>query len=398
MPWLAWLGNGYDVLSRARAIMKSRKRRLRIGFTTGTAAAAAAKAAVLFIGGRQGIREVDTPLPDNTRMRIPISLLKAQKDGASALVIKDGGDDPDATHRAHIWCRVRIDPSGPKGNVTITGGEGVGRVTKPGLPVEVGQYAINPAPKQQITRAVREGLVEAGIEGSVTVTVEVPGGEEIAQKTLNPRLGIVGGISILGTRGTVVAFSTEAYKDTITLAMNVARAQGLGTIVLTTGGRSERFLRGLRPDIPPVAFVQVADFFSFSVQEAVRKGFSHIIYSCFFGKLVKMALGHGYTHARSSVLDLKRLSQWAREEGIQDEAAGKVASSNTAREALGVILGQECADRVLARVLKEALARAREFAGPGPRLTYFLFSTDGKLLAHKTDPQSTIGYGAKKRR
>jgi len=307
-------------------------------------------------------------------MRIPISILEAQKDGASALVIKDGGDDPDATHRAHIWCRVRIDPSGPKGNVAITGGEGVGRVTKPGLPVEVGEYAINPVPREQITRAVREGLVEAGIEGSVTVTVEVPDGERIAQKTLNPRLGIVGGISILGTRGTVVAFSTEAYKDTITLSMNVARAQGLDAIVLTTGGRSERFLRELRPDIPSVAFVQVADFFSFSVQEAVRKGFSHIIYSCFFGKLVKMALGHGYTHARSSVLDLKRLSQWARQEGMQDEAAGRVASSNTAREA--------------------ALARAREFAGQGPRLTYFLFSTDGDLLAHKTDPPSTIGYGA----
>ncbi|HDM75315.1 MAG TPA: cobalt-precorrin-5B (C(1))-methyltransferase [Deltaproteobacteria bacterium] len=367
--------------------MKSRKKKLRTGFTTGTAAAAAAKAAVLFLGGINGLKTIDTPLPSGGRLQIPVASVKREHNGASALVIKDAGDDPDVTHRAKIWCRVGIDKTGPSGQVLIEGGRGVGRVTKPGLPVAVGESAINPEPRKQITEAVREALQEANLEGSVTVTVHVPRGEEIARKTLNPRLGIMGGISILGTRGTVLPFSHQAYKDTITLAMDVARARSLDTIVLSTGGRSERLAGELLGNMPEEAFVQVADFFEFSLKEAARRGFKHIILSCFFGKLVKMAQGCKYTHARKSSLDLQALSGWCLEEGMPPQDAKKVAIANTAIEALGIILEADQSDKIISRVLQEALRSAKEYVGPGPSLEYLLFSMQGELLGKMTDSQ-----------
>ena len=155
----------------------------------------------------------------------------------------------------------------------IEGGTGVGKVTRPGLPVPVGESAINPVPRRQIKEALLECLEEAGVRSAVSVTVEVANGEKIAKKTLNPRLGIIGGVSILGTRGTVKPFSNKAYKDTITMSMDVAKAEGLNAIVLSTGGRSERFLKELLPDFPETAFIQVADFFSFSFKEAAKRGF-----------------------------------------------------------------------------------------------------------------------------
>ncbi len=366
-------------------VMRSKKKELRTGFTTGTAAAAAAKAAVLFLAGRNGLNLIDTPLPGEGRLQIPIKAVESRGNGAKAVVIKDGGDDPDVTHRAEIWCDVSLDPSGPLGEVSIEGGKGVGRVTKPGLPVEVGQPAINPAPREQIKKAVREALEEAGIRGAVKVNIVVPRGEAIARKTLNPRLGIIGGISILGTRGTVIPFSNQAYKDTITVAMNVAQAEGLDTIVLTTGGRSERFLKHLRPELPDVGFVQVADFFAFSLEEASKRNFSHIIFSCFFGKLLKMAQGHAYTHARKSRIDFETLSRWCVGQGMDLQKAKEVAKANTASQALDIILTEESWKKVVTGVLEKAISKARRFLGPGPSLTYYLFSTEGKLLATMSD-------------
>ncbi|MBW2027499.1 MAG: cobalt-precorrin-5B (C(1))-methyltransferase [Deltaproteobacteria bacterium] len=365
--------------------MGKRRRKLRTGFTTGSSAAAAAKAAVLVLGGQEGPSSVDIPLPEEGRLQIPVGHVEREGAGARALVIKDAGDDPDVTHRAQIWCTVTLNKGGAPGHVVIKGGRGVGRVTRPGLPVLVGESAINPAPRRQITKAVLEGLRETGHEGEVTVRIEVPRGEEMARKTLNSRLGIVGGISILGTRGTVIPFSNQAYKATITLAMDVAQAQGSDTMVLSTGGRSERFMRNHRKDLPEVCFIQVADFFRFSLEEASQRSFRHIAYACFFGKLLKMARGHGCTHARKSTIDLPSLSHWSREEGMDDETAGLIKGANTAREALEIISGSGVRDGILRRVIREALFHARGFAGKGPRITYCVFSTEGELLAEMTD-------------
>lgn len=355
-------------------------KRLREGFTTGSAAAAGAKAALLRLVGLGVLKEVKIALPAGGRLTIPVERVETVGEGARATVRKDGGDDPDATHKALIMSTVHLLPGGHDGDVFIEGGTGVGKVTRPGLPVSVGESAINPVPRRQIKGAVLEGLKEAGVKSAVSVVIEVANGEKIAKKTLNPRLGILGGISILGTRGTVKPFSNKAYKDTITMAMDVAKAEGLNTVALTTGGRSERFLKELLPGFPETAFIQVADFFSFSFKEASERGFNPIFYSCFFGKLVKMAQGFPYTHARKSRIDFDLLASWSFLKGMGKEKTEAVRGANTAREALSIIKEAACGDEIIRYVLEMALISARGFAGPLPDITYYLFDFGGRLL------------------
>lgn len=365
--------------------MRKGKRQLREGFTTGSAAAAAAKAALLYLRLGKPLKEVEIPLPAGGRLVIPVERVAPIEGGSRATVIKDAGDDPDVTHRAGITVTVRIDPGGDRTRIAIEGGRGVGRVTRPGLPVAVGEPAINPAPRKQIRDAVREALEETGSKGAVSVLVEVADGERIARKTLNPRLGIIGGISILGTRGTVKPFSNEAYRDTITLSMDVARAQRLTALALTTGGKSEKFLKREIPDLPDVSFIQVADFFAFSMKEAVKREFRHIHYACFFGKLIKMAQGHPYTHARDSAIDFDLVARWAREQGMDPGEAEKIKGANTGREVRERIKGDRRGVRILRSITEKALQSARMFAGPVPDLSFYLFDFDGERLVREED-------------
>ncbi len=357
------------------------RNRLREGFTTGTAAAAAAKAALILLLEDKSVSSVDVPLPREGRLVIPLAGVAFLEDGAEALVVKDGGDDPDVTHKAGI--RAIVNRLHTRGNsrVVIRGGSGVGRVTRPGLPVPVGEAAINPAPLRQIEAAIREVLDETGIGGEIVVTIEVDDGERIAHKTLNPRLGILGGISILGTRGTVKPFSNKAYKDTITMSLDVARAQGLASVALATGGRSERLLRELRPDLTDPACIQVGDFFAFSLREASKRGFKSILYACFFGKLIKMAQGHPYTHARKSRIDFAVLASWCGRAGLDRESVQAVSLANTSREALEIIRRDKAGYLVLEHALNRASENARRIAGPGPELAFYLFDFDESLLA-----------------
>ena len=356
------------------------RKRLREGFTTGSAAAAGAKAAIFFLSGRRGIKEVEIPLPIGGRLVIPVECVETLKEGVRATVVKDGGDDPDATHRAKVRSTVCLIPGSMNGQVTVYGGRGVGRVTRPGLPVAVGEAAINPVPRQQITEAVQEGLRESRLTGAVSVTIDVVNGEKIAKKTLNPRLGIIGGISILGTRGTVKPFSHEAYKETITLSMDVVRANGLDTVALSTGGKSEGFLKGIYPRLPDLVFIQVADFFAFSLEEATARGFHNIVYACFFGKLVKMAQGHPYTHAKASQIDFGALARWCRALGMEEGPSMGIVHANTAREALAYIRGGPRMEEILSDIVSRAMGAARPFAGPLPNLTYALFDPEGTRL------------------
>jgi cobalt-precorrin-5B (C1)-methyltransferase len=357
---------------------------LRYGFTTGSAAAAGAKAGIFFLAGRGFVSEMDIPLPMGDRLTIPIAEVVGNGNNCAVTVIKDGGDDPDVTHKIRIKSIVCLLPEGDPHNVTILGGEGVGKVTRPGLPVPVGESAINPAPREQIKSAVFEALKETGLKGSVSITIEAENGRKIAQKTLNPRLGIIGGISILGTRGTVKPFSNKAYKDTITVSMDVAKITGTSTIALTTGGRSERFLKEKLPTLPEIVFVQVADFFSFSLKEAAEKEFTDILYTCFFGKLVKMAQGFPYTHARKCEIDFHLLAHWCLSLKMKETSTKHVARANTAREALGIILDDSHGEGIVNEILYRALISARGFAGPLPDITYYLFDFGGALLGSKT--------------
>ncbi|THB65116.1 MAG: cobalt-precorrin-5B (C(1))-methyltransferase [Desulfovibrio sp.] len=371
--------------SRAR----STKKGLREGFTTGSAAAAAAKAATLKLCGVEVPEHMDIPLPGpgSGRLSIPIATLHYKDDGFQAAVVKDGGDDPDVTHGAHIEAWVGWAPDSEVVKITLEGGKGVGRVTLPGLPVAVGEPAINPGPREQILHAVREALADVGRSAAVRVVVSVPRGEELAAKTMNPRLGIEGGISILGTRGTVKPYSHESWQATVRQSMSVARAAGLDTICLATGRRSERLLMALESGQDPKSFVQAADYYAFALQQAKDQGFSHIIYGCFFGKLVKMAQGFTDTHVRAGHIDFAVLARWCNEQGSPGDVVRAVAKANTAMQVQDMLLQRPEAPAVFRHVLSKASEAARAMLDSKPKVEHVLFHMDGTLLARNTQAQ-----------
>lgn len=358
---------------------------LRHGFTTGTAAAAAAKAATLGLIRGRVPNVVDVPLPMGGRLQVAVGEKEALADECMAAVTKDGGDDPDATHGAVIRARTRWQ----QGEITIRGGPGVGMVTRPGLPVPVGQSAINPVPRVQITQAVTEALEQRPPESDradmsgVDVVISVDRGEDIARKTFNPRLGIVGGISILGTRGTVKPFSHWAYQATIRQTLDVMRACGVTRPALTTGGRSEACLRRVIPDLSETACAQVADFFFFAMREAGQRGFPAVLWGVFFGKLVKQAQGHRYTHAKGADLDLTILATWCRQCGFSEADCRHVAAANTARQVLDDMRRHPALPHLLALLTDKARHHAGIFARSqdlAMQVDYLLFDFDGQVL------------------
>lgn len=359
-----------------------RGERLREGFTTGSAAAAAARAATLFALTGEVPQAVDIPLPPPHEGRISIPVAHAAEEdlGVRAAVIKDGGDDPDATHGARIEAVVTLDPafSGVGPHVLIGGGRGVGRVTLPGLPAPVGSAAINPGPEAQIRAAVLEVLPE-DFKGVALVVVEVPDGEERARRTLNPRLGITGGISILGTGGIVRPYSHAAWAACIDAALDVARAAGLTAAALTTGRRSERLLQARCPFVPELGLVQAADFFAHALRAAAARGFASVVWAVFPGKLVKQAQGLENTHAREAALDFALLADCAREAGAGASLAAAVAGCATAAQAFA-LLPPETRRRLAALLAERARAAARRHCGGALEVRYLAFDTDGGCL------------------
>ncbi len=414
---------------------KSRGQALRSGYSTGTALAAGARAALRFELSGLRPRVIAVRLPGGLFLPVPVASLERSENGVRAVVIKDGGDDPDVTHGAEIHVRLRlVNPNQPVSpasvslperlaSVCLIAGPGVGRVTKPGLPVAVGEPAVNPVPREMLLLNLREEWRQGWVghserwDGSIghswrppplphlwiddawdgsasfgmiaEVEVSVPRGVELARHTLNPRLGIVGGISILGTTGIVKPFSHEAYEETILAALTVARSNGCDRVVFSTGGKSEKFARGLLGGMPSEAFIQVADFFAFSVQAARSLGFREIVHSVFFGKAVKMAQGHAYTHAHRVAMDLKPLSELARDAGHGARLVEALEQANTAQHALN--LHQEHgALEVVESIVRQALAQSARLAGPGLEVRLLLFDSGGSLLAeaHTQDGKS----------
>jgi cobalt-precorrin-5B (C1)-methyltransferase len=355
---------------------------LREGFTTGSAAAAAARAATLFALNGEAPAVVDIPLPPPHEGRLSIPIASVAEDGLAvrAAVIKDGGDDPDATHGARIEAQVTLDPafSGVGPHVLIGGGAGVGRVTLPGLPVPVGQAAINPCPLEQIRKSVLEVLPDY-FKGIALVVIEVPGGEGIAKHTLNPRLGIAGGISILGTGGIVRPYSHGAWAECVARSLDVAKAAGHTCAVMTTGRRSERFFQERHPFAPEVCLVQAADFFAHALRAAAERSFSTVIWAVFFGKLVKQAQGFENTHARKAELDFGLLARWAGEAGADEVAQSAIAQANTAAQALA-LLPEGVGRRLTALLVARAKAAALEHAAGSLDVRYVVFDLDGGLL------------------
>jgi cobalt-precorrin-5B (C1)-methyltransferase len=358
------------------------RKELRQGFSTGTAAAAAAQGALYELLRRPCPDRVEAPLPGGGSLSIPLNRHGRRGARGEAVVVKDAGDDPDVTHGAEIGARVcRLEAPGKPEDITFLGGEGVGRVTKPGLPVAVGEPAINPVPRRMIRLALRQVWDKfcPGEPLRLRVEIFVPRGEELARHTLNPRLGILGGISILGTTGLVKPFSHQAYRATIASSLRVARAAGLKHLGFSTGGKSEEHLKALLPKLPEEAFVQMGDYVRFALKVAGHLKFSEITAAAFFGKALKIAQGFGHTHASRGLADLKELGRWTLDLTGDAALAQAVAGANTARQALE-LLAAAGAGSVVARVGAKMLAALQDYAGPGPQLAAVILDFAGQPL------------------
>lgn len=340
---------------------------LRSGYTTGACAAAAAKGAALMLAHQVTVREVTIELPAGSSATFRLSGQNCSPEAASCFVVKDAGDDPDITNGAEVHAtvsRLKATPPGGVDRIIIEGGRGIGRVTKPGLAVPPGEWAINPVPRTMIEEAVSCAVFPTPesrnrISDRFLVTISIPDGEERSKKTLNARLGIIGGLSILGTTGIVRPVSAKAWTDTIDAALDVARAGGCETVVLSTGRSSElaaqnfmkRTERGVRhtpslfdrstppptPNanqggLPEEAYIMMGDHIAYALNACQKRGFRRPVIACQFAKLLKIACGHANTHAAASDLDIERLLAWGQEGGLSDWTLATISNANTARE------------------------------------------------------------------
>ncbi|WP_134704052.1 cobalt-precorrin-5B (C(1))-methyltransferase [Ammoniphilus sp. YIM 78166] len=354
---------------------------LRHGYTTGACATAAAKAALTALIKQETQSQASILLPIGKEVTFTMEMSEYGEDAAVAGTVKDGGDDPDATHGALILAEVRWkDEPG----IELDGGIGVGRVTKPGLPVPVGEAAINPVPRQMIMETIREVLEQYGYaHRGVKVVISVPQGEEMAKKTLNARLGILGGISILGTRGIVVPFSTSAYKASIVQAINVAMTNGCDHLVLSTGGRSEKYAMELYPELPEEAFIEMGDFVGFSLLQCKRKNARKITLVGMMGKFSKVAQGVMMVHSKSAPVDFGFLAQVARESGVPEDLVDDILGANTASQ-VGDLMKEKGYNSFFQKLSEYCCRKGLQEVKGGVEIETILTTLKGELLGRMT--------------
>ena len=326
---------------------------LRTGWTTGTCASAAAKAAVTGLVSGTVPASVEVGLPGGQRVAFPI-VDALPGDPCVAAVVKDAGDDPDVTNGAHVTVAATF-LDGEPGTVALHAGSGVGTVTLPGLGLPVGSPAINPVPARMIRAAVAEVTDRA-----VDLTVSVPGGQTMAAKTSNARLGIVGGISILGTTGIVRPFSTASWRASVMQQVDVAAAQGRDHVVLSTGHRSDAAAQRLHPGLPPVCFVEVGDFTGIALRRAAATGVRRMTFVGMAGKIAKLAAGVLMTHYRRSKVDVELLAEVARQWDAPPQVVAAAAETATARHFAEACMAAGCLEP-LAELCRRAAAACGAF-------------------------------------
>ena len=353
------------------------KGKLRTGFTTGTCATAASKAGILAIINQQSLNNVDVILPKRDKINIQINSCNFSKDNAQCSVIKDGGDDPDVTHGAEIF--VDISLTDKIGSIEIDGGKGVGRVTKPGLGLEIGTAAINPTPKKMILENIQEVGEEVLGKNGIKIVVSVPTGEELAKKTDNPRIGILDGISILGTSGIVIPYSTASFAAAIRQQIDVVSSMNDEEVVLTTGGRSEDFAREIIK-LPDHSFIQMGDFSGYTIQQCAKKSLKKAYVAGFIGKLAKMAAGVKQTHVKGGKVDMKFLSELAKRCDANSETIRKILGANTARNVQEIVI-EDGVDGFFDEITKETCNQMRQHSEEKIPVEVILFNFDGNILS-----------------
>jgi len=353
-------------------------KRLRSGYTTGACAAAAAKAAAILALEGAAPKTVEIPFPDGSRHSFTVFSTEKLVNGALASIIKDAGDDPDVTNGAEICAKVsraKLESNSLQmGNIILSAGKGVGIATKRGLAVEVGEPAINPVPRQMICNAVAEVEKNAVLY----VSISIPAGEKLADKTLNKRLGILGGLSVLGTTGIVRPVSADAWTATIEASMSVAIEAGLKDIVISTGRTSEKGVQ-LLLDLPVEAYAMMGDYLEFSLKKAAEKGFQTIHLAGMWAKIMKAAMQIPQTHVRNGALEMKDAAAMLQSLGTEKLLQKKIEHSNTAREMYTHLLDEGRSD-IIQAVCKEARSYAQQVSGKEVKV--YLVDAKAKVVEH----------------
>jgi cobalt-precorrin-5B (C1)-methyltransferase len=350
---------------------------LRRGWTTGTCASAATRAALE--GLLTGVFPATVPvrLPSGDRPDFAVATSDLAGDHASAGVVKDAGDDPDVTHGALVEATVRRNPPGT--GVTFHAGPGVGTVTKPGLPLGVGEPAINPVPRQMIGWAVDEVCAAHGQAADIAVTIGVRHGDKLALKTLNPRLGILGGLSILGTTGIVIPFSCAAWIHSIHRGIDVARALGVTHVAGSTGSTSEQAVQRLH-NLEETSLIDMGDFVGGMLKYLAAHPVPRVTLALGFAKAVKLGQGLLDLHSKRGSVDLPALAGLARAAGAPDDLASAIEAANSALDAREIAAR---AGLALAPLVAEAAwpVAAKPLSGKGMALEIAVFDRAGDLLA-----------------
>ncbi len=351
------------------------ERPLRRGWTTGACATAAVRAAYTALLTGRFPDPVTITLPRGHSPAFALARKRLMADAATAGIVKDAGDDPDVTHGALVLATVRR--GAPGSGITFRAGDGVGTVTRPGLPLEVGEPAINPVPRRLMRETVTELAAEHGDGGGVIIEIAVPGGRNMARRTLNGRLGIVGGISILGTTGIVVPFSCSAWIASIHQGIDVARAAGFSHIAAATGSTSEAAVQRLY-GLPDAALIDMGDFAGGLLKYLRTHPVPRLSLAGGFAKMIKLAQGHLDLHSGRSRVDF----QWlAGELHTLSADSGPVEGCLTANTAMEVLALAERHGLPLAdAVARRAAITARDVIGPGIDLEVLVFDRQGSLV------------------
>ena len=350
-------------------------RELRRGWTTGACATAAAKAAYTALLTGSFPDPVSIALPRGQTPAFALATEALSAGAARAGIVKDAGDDPDVTHGALVISEVRHGPTGA--GVAFRAGDGVGTVTRAGLPLGIGEPAINPVPRSMMRAAIAEVAAACGGGGDATITVSVEGGAELALKTWNPRLGIVGGLSILGTTGIVVPYSCAAWIESIHRGIDVARAAGAPVVAGCTGATSEDATRRML-SLPDYAMIDMGDFAGGMLKYLRGHPVPVVHIGGGFAKISKLAQGHLDLHSGRSQVDAERLAALAVSAGAGDETARRIGTAGSAAEALEIARADRVplGDAVALEARKTAI---RALAGAGVSVGVLVFDRAGNL-------------------
>lgn len=359
--------------------------RLRRGFTTGTCATLAAKAAATLLLTGQALEEVAVMTPAGIEVCVPLAALEWEGEGVRATIIKDAGDDYDVTNGTRVCALVTRQTEG----VSIDGGMGVGRVTCPGLDQPVGNAAINSGPRRMITAAVESVMEDADYLGGVSVLVEVPDGAEIGRKTFNPSLGIEGGISILGTSGIVEPRSLKALQDALEVEIHVRAANGSKRLIVTPGNYGEAFLKTM--DLPAdIPIVSCANFIGFTLDRAIEEGFQELLLVGHIGKLVKVAGAIMDTHSRTADCRREIFAAHAAAAGASQQVVLDIFDSMTTDACLDICEGAGVKDAVVERIANAIQAKIDHRVAQKLKVGAVIFSNKAGLLACTDNAQKLM--------